>query len=206
MERLVRPSYVILIAGKRCTGKDFVADCISDLLMESSQTLHVSKLPTSMWVKILYAEREKIDHERLLNDRDFKEEHRQGLIDLAQNAKKEKESVWIDHSIDHILHQDDVIPECRKVFLVPDLRFLCEYKALVNHSLLNSKFKLLFLRVEASLETRMARGMVPNPEIDQCQTETELDDFEGYDLILQNDREGEDKIGQELRELLKDLL
>lgn len=159
----------VLLHGKRCSGKDTVAK----LLHDRFGCVHVS---FAEQVKREYADIYGLDLDRLLNDRDYKEEHRQGLINHAMQAREINPDWWII-AVSHTDIERD------RVVVVSDHRFLNDRTVLGKENI------VITVHVTASEETRKARGWTPRPEIDSHASECELDGVSD-DVVVPNDGPG----------------
>lgn len=183
------PTY-ILISGKRYTGKDFIAKLINEF-QKGSQVIHFADA-----VKYIYAERKLGDMAlgtRLIHDREFKELHRKGLIELSQSEKvHEGDDIWVKRLIE--IHNSE------KIYIVPDLRF----KAEINSSALTGR--IIKINVIASEETRKNRGWIYDKEIDTHSSEVDLDEFNSFDYIIKNEGDiTENKDWLHIQSILKEL-
>lgn len=161
----------ILIAGKRNVGKDFVASCLSKKIV-NSKVVHFADA-----VKYKYAEKVLKDSslgQKLIDDRDFKELHRHGLIEFSQYQKKKYgDDYWVKKLVEY----------CNKdlVYIISDLRFKSELFADVFDT--SIKIKII-----ASNEVRASRGWIYDMKVDDNISETDLDDVDqvAFDVILNN--------------------
>ena len=104
---------IIAICGRRCSGKDWLADKVSTVLRtlcgNIAEKIALSSISNS--VKSMYANAsgDEVDLQRLHNDRRYKEEQRQRLSDFYGNQKKRE--LYFDERC--LLQCIDGAPEAR---------------------------------------------------------------------------------------------
>lgn len=147
---------VIVLSGKRYAGKDALAAIIQQQYPKWIIT------PIAQACKAEYAENSGADLDRLMNDQAYKEIHRKGIIQVADDRRREDSEYWIRLTL--LRYQD-----CPGV-IISDMRFMAEYEYIRTHYP-----TALFVRVVAEDETRVGRGWKYDPVIDDSPTETCFD-------------------------------
>ena len=172
----IRKTLVILISGKRCSGKDTAASILSDMYKHKSPIIrHIGYYP-----KKLYSEIHHVDLQSLLHKRDFKELHRTSIINIATKARSTDNDVWIKALYDDCLYKGT----SNSCIIIPDYRFPNEFTFLQKFDHLNVKR----IRIEASISTLESRNTFFDPNIDTHPSETELTSTNSdWDLIVNND-------------------
>jgi|SRR5581483_3426346 len=177
---LSEPFY-ILISGKRCSGKDTVAE----LLKKNSKFgsfIEISGFAKSLkrnYAKILaneLSEPADIIYDKLLNNYEFKQKHRLGLIQYGIDEKeKYAQDIWIQRLIE--------LSKNSKIIIIPDVR----YKYELYHKIFNRENSVK-IRVICSNETREKRGWKFTSGVDDNHSECDLDDVDinNYDMIIDN--------------------
>lgn len=158
---------IILLSGKRYSGKDFIGD-----ILVKNHNFKKKSLATA--VKTNYCKNTNLDYNTFMNSRKIKEEHRQNLIDYSEGKKLKDPYYWckiLNNSID----KNDNIVIC-------DTRYMNE---LLFFKEVNPD--LLFVRINASDKVRMERNWTPS-EIDNDDSETLFDDYK-FDYIINNNDE-----------------
>ena len=85
------PNLILILSGKRKTGKDYVSARLDQFIDESLSPrcssfrhVHSQKIVLAAHLKRIYADRRSHDHvvdyDQLLDSTDYKENHRLGLI------------------------------------------------------------------------------------------------------------------------------
>jgi phosphomevalonate kinase len=156
------PKIVVLISGRRGSGKDYFAEHLQKLLAPGCERRAFADA-----VKVKAAEQLRLDYKRLMEDRDYKEAHRAQLIEFAESKK-----MWLGN--DYWAQQLLVAPIAADYLVVSDWRFEAEYEAIKN----TAGVRVVTVRIEVPLKTWMARGFHYNAAVDEHPSETELDDFE----------------------------
>lgn len=166
------PMRVILLSGKRFSGKDFVADKIYKAL----EKLHWKVHRTSLGIlnKKNYAEKCNLDVNQLENDHQFKEQHKLRLVSQKMN---ESDPEWAMKSI-----FENAINEKSDILIVSDIRRLEELEWFQKQS----PSAPILLRIDADNEAKIKRGWEANPEKDQLTTEVELDNYPAWSLRYDN--------------------
>lgn len=161
--------HFILISGKRCVGKDAVAKILKDNLSNSKIE------GFSYVVKKLFCKENGLDYERMLRDYDYKTQHRMGIREFVQRKFKEEGDLFC---------VEEFIKEAEKnvIYIVPDNRFKRECEFFKE----NFPNQTTLVRVEALDENRKQRGWVYSDTTDNNSFENELDDYNGFDNIINN--------------------
>eukprot|EP00760_Papus_ankaliazontas_P011904 PhM_4_TR15106/c0_g3_i1/m.63465/K13273/PMVK; phosphomevalonate kinase len=192
-----RRPVVVLFSGKKCSGKDYIADQLVSLV-ESDERLvaelgHATLLHFADPVKRQYCNDNNVDFAKLTSrdraSRDFKEMHRMAL---AEYWAAHKFSVaWVVSRLVETWQ-----PQQQGIAVVADWRHPAELKALRLHC---QNVETLTVRVHASDDTRRSRGWVPCPGRDTHYTEVGLDDYD-FDVKFTNSVDGADDVVAFLQE------
>jgi len=192
-----KQKHIILIHGKRTSGKDTLALLIKNHY--ESQNLQVKSMAFAYATKVGYCTKNNIDLNRMLNDYIFKESHRDGLLDYFLTNKNFE--WYAEYVYKHIEKESDNFD----VFIIPDLRIkshLNYFKELMKSESFKNKYKCTFIHIEASEETKLKRGWIKK-QCDSDFTETDLDDYNGFDIVINNNDSIEDLNNSIKKYLLK---
>lgn len=74
------PGLVLVISGKRKSGKDYVCQKILDFLRSHPERFSPMAITLSAPLKQTYAEEHGLDYQRLLDSSDYKEAYRLDMI------------------------------------------------------------------------------------------------------------------------------
>ena len=114
MSKKVR--HLIFLMGYAGAGKDTVAQMIKDLSYGKSDIIgFADALKKEYYATVGY------EYERGKEDRDFKEQHRPGIIRYGEGMKHEKGIYhWIETALDPLLFDKEsenniIVPDCRRV-------------------------------------------------------------------------------------------
>jgi phosphomevalonate kinase len=179
---------VILISGKRLSGKDTTGLLIAQQLNHYFNIEHVGGHPGfgivnvnfADAIKREYAKKNNIDLDRLLSDRQFKESHRDALIKFGREARANHKGIWVEALFDGLNLKTN--PQ-NMIVVISDLRLFSEIIAVPAYfrsdpQLANTiKLKIIVVRVECTNEVRQLRGWRFEESKDNDLTELELDDL-----------------------------
>lgn len=181
---------VILVSGKRCSGKDYVARVLKRELESHGLTVQCEAFGTQ--VKVEYAKKYGLSIERLCEDRAYKERHRQGLIDYAMAKREQDNGHWADVLWRNLTAQPDVL-------IITDWRFLVEWDRVRAWPVTT----YYTVRVETPKHQRQMWGWFPNVTVDSHISEKDLDYFEGFDFIFNNTGSEENTARKFARDLVQ---
>lgn len=179
---------IIIISGKRYSGKDTVADIIMTYLNDWNFLLEFNSL-----FRIAIADtckrncgRDKgLDAERLINDREYKEIHRNTLTEYLYSEVKKDFFIFERKTLEQIRENNS------DIVLVTDCRMKYSLKYFRENA--NDKYKFVTIRINASDEAKQNRGWVKTP-YDDSDIETDLDDVTDWDIVIDNSSSKEDLI------------
>lgn len=115
-------------------------------------------------------------------DREFKESHR---IEMVQHhkARNAEDPEWCLKEV-----WRDADEACADVLLLTDFRTQEDYQWFLEKC--GGRGNLVLLRIEADSEARLKRGWRPDPAKDLLYSETDLDNFLGWDACFDNSSNG----------------
>lgn len=159
---------VLVLSGKRYTGKDVTASLVKKYYPGSCEIAAIAQ-----GCKMEYAETVGADFDRLMNDQKYKESHREGIIKIADDRRLQDSDYWIKKCLETDREVD--------LLVISDMRFEAE-KACVKEYHPSA----LFVRIEARDETREKRGWSFIPPVDLSSTETAFDWNSDWDATIFN--------------------
>ena len=77
------PNLIIIISGKRKSGKDYISNKLSEMLKGKFENLTISYITLAAILKETFAIENNLDYEKLLDSSEYKEKYRKDLIKLA---------------------------------------------------------------------------------------------------------------------------
>lgn len=140
------PKLIVLVTGESGAGKDFCAGVWVSLFTKNSITSSISSISEA--TKRAYATASGADLNRLLEDRDYKEQHRTALTTFFQNQVNERPQLPREHFLE-VVHGAD-----SDVLFITGMR---DKTPVVAFSHLVPGSKLLEVRIEASEKIRRVR-------------------------------------------------
>ena len=148
---------IIILSGKQYSGKDTVAKILLQNLT------NFKRIGLGDAIKIEYGEQKGLSFEEIEQN---KAQYRQDLINLGNKRRSEDKDYWIKKVIK--MPGNIIVPDVR---VKRELEFFKEANAIT-------------IRVEASRETRAARGkLVGETDV----TEVDLDNIKDWDYVIHND-------------------
>lgn len=165
---------IIIFSGKQYSGKDTLAAIMLEKMPE------FRRFAMGDIIKLTYG----AQHGLTLNEIEAdKSKYRPGLIKLGNWGRSQSPDYWLEK----IIEQDGNI-------FVTDVRMRHEYEVFKSAGAIS-------IRIEASRETRAARGELVN---ENDITETELDNITDWDYIVHNDS-GLDELKSIAARLVKEI-
>ncbi len=182
------PACILLFAGKRKSGKDYVTDRLQEALGADRSVIVRLSGP----LKKCYAETHGLDYDLLLSADGYKEKYRKDMIAWSEEIRDRDHGYFCRAAIDFYAAAKDkksvwIVSDCRRK---TDLEFFrSEYGG-------SSSTKVLLAKVFASEETRVSRGFDFQPGVDDAESECGLDDVTDWNFVIENNgnRTGEELI------------
>jgi phosphomevalonate kinase len=180
---------IILISGKRRCGKDTCATILNEFLSNNDNIIAYN-YSFAHRVKEFCSDMYNLELQRLFDDNEYKEQHRHLLIKHGMEEREKDKYIWVKLAFEHILNNikdkfkiNRSYKNKKYIILISDFRFLSEVDFLINKLGALSIYKI---RVNSTEEERNKRGWVYNEKIDTSLSECELDIYDNWDLIIDN--------------------
>ena len=173
------PKAIVLVNGKRKSGKDYFASSLRDTLSFSSQIIHLSNE-----IKREYATLHNLDYEELLTDSPYKDKYRKEMIALGESRRNEDPSYYCHLATQHATADIWIIVDNRRE---TDIKY---FKT-------NYPQKCLVIRVTADESVRINRGWSYKTGVDDVVSECGLDEYP-HDIVIVNDGSGSDNFPEKL--------
>lgn len=205
-----RPQVYVLISGKRTAGKDYVAEKISQSwakMRAMRNRGHCAVFQLADVVKRKFTQVKGLDAAKLSSqdaaDRAYKEEHRQALTEFFSLYLQQFDSAQerVNHICSGVVQSvrdsggDQNGTEGIACVCVSDVRAPAEM-AWFEEKDPPHVSNVFRVRVEASDETRARHGWTYEAGKDDDPTETGLDAYSNWDMVFNNDEDGELAIKQ----------
>jgi len=171
--------FIVLVSGKRCTGKDYACDQAIDYLV-NSHNLNCIKISHSDMVKQLFCEQTGANLDKMLVDREYKELHRNKMIEFAQKQQRSNPVILSEFVLEKILNTKST---------QTTIVFISDFRRKMEQSFFEQAFgpkKIMTIRINSSNENREKRGWKYDPIKDTRYTECELDDKSNWSLMFNN--------------------
>ncbi|XP_050098450.1 probable phosphomevalonate kinase [Anopheles aquasalis] len=166
----VQPRIVLLVSGKRKCGKDYLSDALLKRLgLDSAQILRISEPIKRHW-----ATQKGLNLGELLGDGAYKENYRKEMIIWSDEQRRQDYGVFCREACRMMNREICIISDVRRR---TDIQFFHETF---------ERCRIRTLRIEASDDTRTGRGWLFESGVDDVPSECDLDDFNEWDLRIDN--------------------
>lgn len=171
---------VILISGKRKSGKDHISTLITNYI-GYKRMRHLAILRIAGPIKKEFAKNHKLDFVRLLDSTEYKEKFRLAMVEWSESYReKEGWNCFLKLAIKEQQAKDKVI------WILNDARRPCDLEYFEDDPAFEHT-NVIKLRIEATDEARMSRGWQFTKGIDDRPTECGLDDYDAWTHVINND-------------------
>jgi phosphomevalonate kinase len=164
---------VVCLSGKRFNGKGEVAQILKSLFEKSGKSVTITCF--SYGLKKAFCEMNGLDLERFVSDHEYKNSFRD---ELTAYLDKTDPTLFTQLTIDFV---NQMLTD---VYIIDDLRCLNYQVEYMNKQKLEH-WTLIMLRINATNEERQKRGWIKT-SYDEHYCETELDDYGGFDSVIDN--------------------
>lgn len=168
-----KPKCILLFSGKRKTGKDYLTE---ELLKSFKTFTEVVVIKISAPIKSHFASTYNLNLSDLMSDGEYKEKYRTDMIIWSDQERLKDPGVFCNAAVK--LYEADKKP----IWIVSDIRrktdiawFRTMYGNVVKT-----------VRITADEKTRLDRGYVFTSGVDDVASECDLDDFCGWDWVIDN--------------------
>ncbi|XP_074030723.1 phosphomevalonate kinase isoform X1 [Leptinotarsa decemlineata] len=164
-----KPEIIILVSGKRKSGKDYICEKVKSLLGEEKCSI----IRISEPLKKLYSEKHNLDGAELMTDGPYKEKYRLDMINWSDEVRKEAPGYFCRVACE---------APSKAVWIVSDIRRKSDI-AWFRDTYTN---KIKTVRISADVEVRKSRGWKYTEGVDDVESECNLDDFNDWDIQISN--------------------
>lgn len=179
-----KPDLIILISGKRKSGKTFLSEKLFSHLLDTEFNLNEIILAGPL--KEIYAKENGLDYERLLDTSSYKELHRVDMIKWSDSKRVEDLYFFCKIAVGKVAYDLSMkVKNKLNIWVVTDLRLQVElqYFKLKYSNLIKT------VRVLASDEVRIQRNWVFTKGADDWSSECDLDMVDDWDFVIRNDND-----------------
>nr|XP_039255499.1 phosphomevalonate kinase-like [Styela clava] len=189
---MIEPKKIIIVSGKRKSGKDY----FSDLLSSKIGFEHCDIIRLSSPLKEQYAKIHNLDFTRLLDSSSYKEKYRDDMIKWGESERNKDSEVFCRLATQIASKPIWIVTDARRP---SDIEYFQKYY----------REKTILLRISCSDTTRINRGWKFVSGIDDAPSECALDGIE-WDFVVHNDDNNNDTnvhaISNKIQKLLHVLL
>ena len=168
---------LFLFSGKRKSGKDYIADLFK------KQNPEIQTYQISAPLKIEYALQNGLNYQELLTSSNYKEQYRSDMVKFGEDKRKENPFYFCEKikfkSLEQL--QMNVVSDVRRK---TDILYFKNTFEKANPKI----HKVVTIRIVADLATRESRGFVFDENIDNQETECDLDEYE-FDFVVENNQD-----------------
>ncbi|XP_039623772.1 phosphomevalonate kinase [Polypterus senegalus] len=164
------PKLILLVCGKRKSGKDYITELIHCRLDSSICAV----LRLSGPLKEQYAKQHELDYDRLLDATEYKERYRADMIRWGEERRTADPGYFCRPIVQGV---------SQPVWIVSDARRKSDIDWFRSHY----EEQTVIVRVVASEKTRRQRGWQFTEGVDDAQSECGLDDGVNFDWVITND-------------------
>ncbi|XP_014614869.1 PREDICTED: phosphomevalonate kinase [Polistes canadensis] len=183
-----KPKCILLFSGKRKCGKDFITDILHKRLGDDKSVI----IKISGPIKLHWSKNSGLDLNKLLDNSEYKEQYRFEMIKWSESIRKKDSGYFCRAAIDMYNVRD------KPIWIVSDTR----RKTDIHWFQENYKGLCKTIRVIANPELRQQRGWKFVAGIDDAETECDLDDFDNWDLKIENNGNDVETILEKILELI----
>ncbi|KAL8589115.1 hypothetical protein ACOMHN_017278 [Nucella lapillus] len=170
---MAAPRCVVVLSGKRKSGKDYLANILQTRL--GSNVCSIMRLSAPL--KSQYAKEHDLDFNRLLDASDYKELHRADMIRWGEDRRSQDPSFFCRLATE--------VPEASfAVWVISDARRVTDLQYFREHFP-----QTVAVRIEAEKAVRVERGFVFTPGVDDVESECGLDGVTDWDWTVRNDHQ-----------------
>ncbi|KAF2902113.1 hypothetical protein ILUMI_04076 [Ignelater luminosus] len=164
------PRIIILISGKRKSGKDFISETLLKILGDDKCAI----IRISEPIKTFYAKEKNLNLVELMSDNVYKEHYRLEMINWSDEIRTQDPGYFCKAACGKAPR--------KPVWIVSDIRRKTDIKWFRN----TYQKKIRIVRISADTEVRQNRGFVFTKGVDDVASECDLDDFNEWDLNIKN--------------------
>lgn len=183
------PKLVIILSGKRKSGKDHASTLISNHVGSIGKS-RLAILRIAGPIKREFASNNKLDFERLLDSSSYKEDHRVSMVEWSERYReKEGWNCFLEQAIEDQKAID------KPIWILNDARRTCDVEYFENNPAFRGS-KIIKIRIEATEKTRTSRGWEFVDGIDNMNTECGLDSYKDWTLVINNNNNDETMLSE----------
>ncbi|XP_066919595.1 phosphomevalonate kinase-like [Clytia hemisphaerica] len=179
---------IIVLSGKRKSGKDYVADNIVKKI--SPERCHIMRV--ALPIKKHFCEKYNMDYKEMMTSSEYKELRRAEMIQWGEEQRNKDTGVFCR------TEKNSAIDSGKPVWILSDARrpsdvnYFREYARSLGVT-------FYAIRVSADIETREERGWKFTKNVDDVDSECALDSYDKWDFCFENSQN--DSVIEKVEEL-----
>ncbi|XP_066586415.1 phosphomevalonate kinase [Prorops nasuta] len=166
-----KPERIFLFSGKRKSGKDHITDILYQRIgPEQSVIIKISGPIKTHWARTL-----NLDIDKLLGDGEYKEKYRLEMVKWSEDLRRKDYGYFCRAAINMYNAQQ------KAIWIISDIRRKTDIKWFTEN------FETCkTVRISCDDSVRKDRGWIYTPDIDDSETECDLDNLDTWDLEVTN--------------------
>lgn len=191
---LIKPKLILLLSGKRKSGKDFVERLLLERFPNSILSFRISSP-----IKKEFARERNLDYEELLTSSSYKENYRHKMVEWSESVRRTDPNYFLRLAI--IEAYEKINGSERKIWLLNDARRFCDLKYFSDPTEINldGDCEVITIRITANDAVRKQRGWIFDDKIDTKPTECGLDSYQSWTYQIHNDTNTIDELQIQLQ-------
>jgi len=192
MKELQHPKIIIVVSGKRKSGKDFFTNNLVKLISE--EDCHI--LRVSSPIKRHFCEKYNLSYSEMITSSQYKEQCRTQMIKWGEEQRKKDSTVFC------CAEKNLAVEAKRLVWILSDARRPSDVNYFRDYSK-DTNARFYGVRVSADIQTRESRGWKFTKDVDDTDSECALDGYEEWDVEFDNSYG--DKILEKIHEFVTEV-
>ncbi|CAF0977039.1 unnamed protein product [Didymodactylos carnosus] len=182
---------IVLLSGKRKSGKDYIGEKLYEKLNDEQQCtlLHLSEP-----LKIQYANEHQLNGQNMMDSSAYKETYRKDMIRWGETKRLQCPSIFCELAI----KQKHLICLTSQHWIVCDIRRYTDIEFFKKYF----HDKLLLIRIQSSIESREKRGFIFSQDIDDSESECQLDSNVEWNFVFINNENDIDNFHSQINKLI----
>ena len=175
MKEEIDVKVIIVLSGKRKSGKDFVAHTIINNLSEAK--CHVMRVAAP--IKRHFCQVYSMDYDEMMTASVYKEQRRSEMIRWGEEQRNKDAGVFCR------AEKNEAVKSKKLVWILSDARRPSDVEYFREYANLNG-VRFFAIRISADIKTRESRGWKFTKDVDDVTSECGLDEYTNWNLVLSN--------------------
>ena len=180
MKEMQHPKIIIVVSGKRKSGKDFFTDNLVKQISEVN--CHILKVSSP--IKRHFSKKYNLSYSELITSSNYKEQCRAEMIKWGEEQRSKDSAIFCR------AEKNLAVEASKPVWILSDARRPSDVKYFRDYSK-ETKAQFYGVRVSADIQTRESRGWKFTKDVDDVDSECALDGYMEWDIQLNNSHNDE---------------